>query len=433
MKNLIFFLAFSIFVISCQKEMNTSDELTYLEQVKINVKDSLASNDFSSLDFSRTIRTEIDEQYLLRVSQKGKPLANDFVLLETDKRGAILRGLIIHMERTPLLNEDPSKYNGVISASSLRRNTAINSKIVNGFITAFPSSTNQRSLVVPRPKNELPDVVVTCYITSRGISFSDWISLQSLFGGISGIYDNLDGTSTGGDYGGGGGSSGSSGPVAGGGGGSIEIDYEPDDIPAIDITKYLKCFASIPDNGAECSIEILADIPVDKDPQMFFNYSNGSPGHVFLQIKKSNGGKSVSQNIGFYPNQGWKTLLNPTPINSKCVDNQGHEYNAGLKRNMTPTQLKGLLANMEYAAKNKQYDIDDYNCTDFALEIFNSISGNKTLIIPKYNIPLGTSPANTPQGLYQKLKSMKETGVESNNITMPAAKGWVGNSSGPCN
>ncbi len=68
----------------------------------------------------------------------------------------------------------------------------------------------------------------------------------------------------------------------------ILIDFEPiETLSPIDIAKYLKCFSAIPDEGSTCSIEIFSDIPVDDHPDLFFNWNTGSPGHTFLQIKKS--------------------------------------------------------------------------------------------------------------------------------------------------
>jgi len=55
--------------------------------------------------------------------------------------------------------------------------------------------------------------------------------------------------------------------------------------------------------------------------------------------------------------------------------------------------------------------------------------------IAKYDLPNGVAPygSSTPQGLYNKLKSMQQTGIEAGNINIPGVKGWVGNSDGPCN
>ena len=85
-------------------------------------------------------------------------------------------------------------------------------------------------------------------------------------------------------------------------------------------------------------------------------------------------------------------------------------------------------------SRNKN-DIDEYNCTDWAVQMFNGQRTNK-LELDKYDIPGGQAPAgtNTPQGLYLKLKAMKSAGGnEAANITIPAVKGYVANSSGACN
>jgi hypothetical protein len=83
---------------------------------------------------------------------------------------------------------------------------------------------------------------------------------------------------------------------------AILIDFEPDaDVSPVKIQDYLRCFSNVPDDGATCSIKLLTDIPVDPDPTKLFNWSIGSPGHAFLQIKKIKGNQSVMQNIGFYP------------------------------------------------------------------------------------------------------------------------------------
>ncbi|MEP7145194.1 MAG: hypothetical protein ABI707_20075 [Ferruginibacter sp.] len=249
--------------------------------------------------------------------------------------------------------------------------------------------------------------------------------------------------------GGGGGSGGNSGGDydnstpggSGGNGGSptiqnpVHIDFEPEDLPAIDVSKYLKCFGNIADAGATCTIKILTDIPVDTDPTIFFSTDNGSPGHTFLQITKTNGNQSVQQNIGFYPAEGWK-VLTTLPSDGKFVDNASHEYNGSLSMNLTPDKFQKTLDHIQVLANVIKYDIANSNCTDFALDVFNYQRGANQLNIPKYSIPGDSVPdgSNTPQGLYIKLKALKEeaTNPESQNVTIPGVKGFAGDSNGPC-
>jgi hypothetical protein len=212
------------------------------------------------------------------------------------------------------------------------------------------------------------------------------------------------------------------------------VDIETQDVNApIDVQKFINCFNAIPDAGSTCSIEIMADIPVDSDPNKIFNFDSKSPGHTFLNIKKSNGSQSVSQNIGFYPASGWKTILTNAPIDGKFVDNGQHEYNAGFKLSITPAQLQSALMEM-LRDRNSKYDIDNYNCTDWALDVFNAAGGN--FQIPLYDIP-GNYPSTgtrMPNGVYNKLLQMKNSNdPRAGGIDIGFSKAFAGNSTGPCN
>jgi hypothetical protein len=460
-------------LLACRK--NNEEYKNYngiLRNVKSYLSDSMLKNDFQNLDFSKSAISNLDSVnlHLLRVPFKHKNIKDEFILLQINKDGAIVKGRLVNISEAIDNNINTShSFNGNITISWLNRSVIVNSEISNGYIKSFhPAISSQRSLVVPNEGHVLGEVVVVSYITNdNSISYSFWMNLMSLFmsgsgGGAAGLYDNYynslsanNSPGGGGNYGGeyGGGGTGSYGGGYNGGGGQggkgdevlpfeptedlgIYIDFEHgENNDAIKVEDYLKCFATIPDAGATCSIEILSDIPVDNDPNKFFNWNTGSPGHTFLQIRKSNGSQIVSQNIGFYPEQGWKTMLTPAPVTGKFVDNGEHEFNASLKRNLTPDQLKGIIIEIESLAKNIKYDIDEYNCTDFALEVFNSVPFSTPLEIPKYNIPGGMAPngTSTPQGLYQKLKNMRQAGQEYNNITIPGVKGFVSDSNGPCN
>ena len=84
--------------------------------------------------------------------------------------------------------------------------------------------------------------------------------------------------------------------------------------------------------------------------------------------------------------------------------------------------------------KNNKYDIDNYNCTDWAMDVFNAAGGN--LQIPLYDIPGNVPSIGTrmPNGVYNKLKEMKAANQpQAANINIGFVKGYAGNSTGPCN
>ncbi|MFL5738908.1 MAG: hypothetical protein ACJ75B_01720 [Flavisolibacter sp.] len=431
------------FLICCKKEINRSSSL-YLSRVEESLKDSLDQSTYAKLDFSRVVLSKVDsaDLFVLRIPYKSESPRSDFIALRTSAAGRILAGTLVHLEGKNVEQTEGERkrqsFEGMISLSSLDGRNRMTSEIYNGYIQVYHAKTLTRTTSMQAP-DVLPEVIVVAYVHDSGLSFSDLMLLQSFFfdsgdrgdSNISNYYTSLDG-----GYGGngmyvGGGGAGNGGitmddPVL------IDVDTYADH-PAINITDYLKCFDNIPDVGATCSIEILTDIPVDNDPTKLFDWKTESPGHTFLQLRKSNGNQFALQNIGFYPKSNWKEVLNADPVDSKFVDDGGHEFNASLKMSLTPFQLKEIINKIRSMAPGLKYDTDEFNCTDFALEIFNYV--RTPLEIPRYSVPggIGTNATRTPQGLYVKLKQMKDgRDSEANNISIGFLKAWVTSSDGPC-
>lgn len=426
---------------SCKKEAYQRIP-DYSLEVQSTLIDSLSQKDFQDLDVKQGTLLKVDSigLYLFKIPFKSKNVEKDFLMVHTDQSGRVKNGRIIHLEETELesLTENPKHvaFNGKIEMRSLNGTSILESNIVEGYVNAFHPARNTRiqSLIA---EDVLPEVVIVSSVNSTGISYSTWINLMTL------LPDN----GSGGNYYGSLSGNGSSPFVDNGGLGInglyrgiqtspvIKIDMETYvDHQAIDLSKYLKCFENIPDNGATCSIEIFTDIPVDNDPTKLFDWQTRSPGHTFIQLKKSNGTQHVIQNIGFYPSSNWKNILDADPVDSKFVDDGGHEFNASLKMNLTPYQLNLILIKAKELSGLK-YDMDQFNCTDYALEVFNAARTNE-IDIPRYGIPggVGTYPSRTPQGLYTMLNQMKQNkDPEAANITIAGTKAWVANSDGPCN
>ncbi len=438
----IAYLAFLNF--SCTKQevlkqrINASDstvlQINYLAKIKNSLKDSISKTDFSTLDFnkiskSNDVRTE---DYFLRVRFKNKKFSDDFILLKTDATGNIVQGKIVHIQ---LGKSEKPDADITIVASSLDRkdiryvSNANRKKKDNTSKSKSNISTrsNVSSLLAeeqPVGEQDLPDVVVTGYIYDDPMPYY-WYSFDDILGTGSG---------------GGGSYTYGSADVHGGGGGivypdeTINIQYENADQPPIDITKYIKCFSLLPDQGSTYKLSIYSDIPVNNDAYKLFDFSTGDCGHTFLQLTKTNGTTTIQQNIGFYPESGWKSIEANSPVTSKLVDNAGHEFNASLTVNIDATHFQTALNEIQYYGKAK-YDIDNFNCTDFALNVFNS-AAPLYLEIPAYHIPGGMygELSNTPQGLYNELSSLsKSGGYAGGQIAIPGVAGYTGSSHGACN
>jgi hypothetical protein len=443
-------------IVACKKERTDSPkgiaDLTAAEfsvqNLKDDLKDSMRAEDFDRLDFTRAIYNRVDSVglYYLRVPFKGRDVAKEFTLLKLDKSGRIKEGRIIQLDggvvEAGAGTVKVRRWEGKLSISSLNRRSLMNSAVHKGYIDAFHPVVNAREAVYG--SDQLPEVVVVAYVSS-GIDYSTWLCLTSLIynsggGGYvnDGYYGSLDGGG-GGSYGGT--SGGSYGGTADGSyGGSVDQTMLVDvdtyvDHPAIDVGQYLKCFDGIADAGAICEVGIYSDIPVDSDPNKIFDFNTGTPGHTFIQIKKTSadGTRTVAQNIGFYPESGFKTALTNAPIDAKFVDDGNHEFNAGYTKSLTPDEFRSILTEILYL-KNTQYDIDNFNCTDWALDIFNKQGYG--LDIPLYDIPgnLPTTGTSMPQGIYNKLADMKKNNdAHADKIQIGFLKAWVANSNGPCN
>lgn len=442
-------IALFLFVLaSCKKESSPASNDQYLVKVKKGLTDSLPASTYQNLDFDRLVLNRVDSigLYAVRIPFKAKSVAEDFVIVKTNREGEVKRGQIIHLEvavsDTGRGNLRPKSISGSIRIHSLTGTEEVNSPIRNGYITAFHSQLAQRTSVELAP-DRLPEVVITgIRYLDGGFSFSMWCMVESFFmdygggggGSWGGYYGSLDGSDP--WSGGGGGPTGGGSPSGGGSPNTptILIDYEnQDENPAIDIQKYIDCFNAVPDAGATCSVEIFSDIPLDNDPNAFYDFSTGSPGHTFIKISKDNGSQHVTQNIGFYPKPGYKAITF-LPTLGKLVNNAGHEFNASLSMSITPGQLSTVL-NQLLQQPNQSYDLADYNCTDWALAIFNSVRATP-LEIPRFPIigMYSASNASTPQGLYKKLQQMKAgNDPEQGNITIGIVKGYAGGSNGPCN
>lgn len=447
MKKLLFISVILLGLVSCKKEINNNPgQSATLEKIRVQLKDSLTEIDFQLLDFNKVVSSKIPVENfsMLRIGLKGIPISKSFIVLKLNSDQQMITGKKIYIERSTNVNSAKTHtlFNGHIVINFLNGSTLLKSTVTNGFIDAFGKSIadkNAKETVQEVPL--MPDVViVSSYPKTGGYTSDDLYNMQSMVNGSgtsangtansSGYYSPADPTAN------------SSGIYTYSGGGSsttepILIDFETgQENPAINVNQYIKCFSTIPDAGATYTLKILTDIPVDKDPGVFFDWDNGSPGHTFLQFTKTNGSASVQQNIGFYPDQGWKTGLTPAPVKGKFVDNASHEFNASLLMPLSPERFQSALTRVGYLARFVQYDIDDYNCTDFALEVFNYVRPGNEITIPMYDLPGGAAPkgTSTPGGLFQQLQLMKSRGDnEAKNILFPGVKGFAGRSKGPCN
>ena len=440
----------------------------YLSAVQKYVRQHPRFVDYDGIDFNNYRISKQKGHWYLRLALKSKLLFTDFVVLQTDSLGNTGDGRLVHLEPAPAVTRTTktTTFTGSIDIRAVDGKAILHSGVTHGYIENFHAAlvnktgvNREESFPVPYPYDELPEVIVVAYLPAvndgGGISFSNYVMLQSLFNGGSssggGINDGLGpngvtGGSTTYSYIGGYGLS----PGGSSGGGVWQpvqnqvladvpdITVAPDNSylrPAIDMNAWMKCFTDIPDAGASCSVTLLGDLPVDTDPSKGMNLWSGNTGHCFLQLTKTNGGQSVTQVIGFTAESPMQAIVNTEAfVPGKTVDNTGHKYDCSITMNLTADGFHTVINKMKSLSAVMPYSVVNYDCLDYGLEVFNSVRPGNPLRIPKvYSVSDPFSNIATGPKLYALLDDMLNMGSpEAGNITIGGPR-HAGVSHGACN
>lgn len=202
------------------------------------------------------------------------------------------------------------------------------------------------------------------------------------------------------------------------------------DPPSLNLNKTFNCFNQVPSSGAKYKIKLCADVPYNDKPTLLDYNTNSDVGHSFIVITKSNGSRSITQVFGFYAAKHPGYIFPFRPMPSILLNNQLREINAAIEMTLTEAQFEVIRKKALDLAKQK-YHAAGYNCTNFGLDLLNSVR-SKPLIIESYTVYLpgnnniyGTSEPNklsienTPQMLFKKLKKMKDSkDSEATSITI---------------
>lgn len=189
------------------------------------------------------------------------------------------------------------------------------------------------------------------------------------------------------------------------------------DAPGEDITKIFNCFDEVSDYGASYSIKLCSDVPINRFPTAASNLSL-SVGHTFLVVTKSNGNQSVTKAFGFYP----KSSLPIGDVPSK-IQNDGNgvrEINASIEMPNITQQQFDIIKNKAINLASLDYAINTNNCSNYAIDVFNSIRPSNSIQVAPLPVNIGNTNFfvnKSPQMLYSTLNQMKATNhPEANNI-----------------
>jgi hypothetical protein len=176
----------------------------------------------------------------------------------------------------------------------------------------------------------------------------------------------------------------------------------------LDLTQRLNCFNPL-EPAAGYSISLCADLPDNNHPDKV--YVKKETGHVFLILKKTDpdiADSSMAQVFGFYPVRPVSSIIFKN-VRCEMLDNGNREYNAVISKELTAKEFALILQKAKELTA-KKYNINKYNCYDYALNVFNSIPGIEKLPVTHVKFPFIFGRGGSPCGLYRDLEKLKVAG-----------------------
>jgi hypothetical protein len=152
-------------------------------------------------------------------------------------------------------------------------------------------------------------------------------------------------------------------------------------------------------------ITIAADVPDNRRPGK--PYYKKEPGHVFVILEQQDTvtKKSIAQTWGFYPEHPISSLFVRT-LKCKIVDNSNRQYDAAITQILSKEQFE-LVKYKAVELTSKKYNLNKYNCYDYAVELFNAIPGVDDLPLIKMKFPFIFGRGGSPCGLYKQIKALR--------------------------
>ncbi|WP_406025728.1 hypothetical protein [Winogradskyella sp.] len=183
---------------------------------------------------------------------------------------------------------------------------------------------------------------------------------------------------------------------------SCEIDsivVEGPDNPIVDILDFLECF----DTTEDASFTIYA---LEPNPGSGESNAGSAVGHAFISIVQ---GTNMST-YGFYPVSDW---INPC-INSSGTSVLGNDggqvFTASHTVNISSSQLQQILDLS--SSVNNVYDLDTYNCTDFAIDAANLAGLGFSACNGSWTCGAGSNPG----ALGMEIRNKNATNGEPTNV-----------------
>ena len=94
-------------------------------------------------------------------------------------------------------------------------------------------------------------------------------------------------------------------------------------------------------------------------------------GHTFVSMATNFGGLDKNITFGFYPSSTVDLNIRIAPM--ETVDDSNKPYDSSVEIQLTCDDFNTALNNSIISSANTNYDLNNYNCTDFGISVANSV------------------------------------------------------------
>jgi hypothetical protein len=193
----------------------------------------------------------------------------------------------------------------------------------------------------------------------------------------------------------------------------LAIQYFFDGHPAINIQCLTKEFDNVPDSNAEYTFGVYSDLPIAGDASRIIDWLDGYPGHSFVRLTKISGNQCVTKTFGLYPQLPLLGLIYFGDLPGKISDDATHDFDISYSIRITEHQFGQLLTTIIAEGEKIKYNVQAFNCTDFAVRLLNSLRPEEPVVIYRDYLLNGAFLLSTPGGLFNALQK-KKTNIHGN-------------------
>lgn len=156
----------------------------------------------------------------------------------------------------------------------------------------------------------------------------------------------------------------------------------------------------------EYRLRVCADVPDDLHPERPAYHRE--TGHVFCIVEVFGKTDTMTRVFGFYPRFGLPTLAF-RKTKSCLKDNSGRVYDVEICLGLTAGQFDSVVQ-LALSRAGRRYHLNKYNCYDYAMELFNTVSVQDPLPVTYTRFPFPFGRGGSPCSVFRDCKRMLAAG-----------------------